>query len=295
MILVFGSINVDVVVPVPHLPAAGETVLGGDFSLLPGGKGANQAAAARRAGAEVVMAGAVGSDSFARVALGGLERAGVETGLVHVAERPTGCALIMVGQSGENLIAVASGANRAVCAEQVPDDWLGPRTLVLAQGEIPFAETEKLMRRARARGGSCVLNLAPAFALDPALLPELDLLVANEGESARLGWPPREAARRLRLGLVITRGAAGAEAHLADGSVLAVPALPVNAVDTTGAGDTFVGVLAAGLDAGLPFALALRRASAAAGLACLAPGAQAAMPDQEAIDEALARLPSPAR
>ena len=295
MILVFGSINVDVVVPVPHLPAAGETVLGGDFALLPGGKGANQAVAARRAGAEVVMAGAVGTDSFAPVALGGLERAGVETGLVRIVEQPTGCALIMVGENGENLIAVASGANRAVRADQVPDDRLGPRVMVLAQGEVPFEETLALMRRARARGGSCLLNLAPAFALDPALLGELDLLVANAGEAARLDLPPAEAARRLRLGLVITRGAAGAEAHLAVGSVLAVPALPVNAVDTTGAGDTFVGVLAAGLDAGLPFALALRRASAAAGLACLAQGAQAAMPDQEAIDEALARLPSPAR
>jgi ribokinase len=292
VILVFGSINVDVVVPVPHLPAAGETVLGGDFALLPGGKGANQAVAARRAGAEVVMAGAVGSDAFARVALGGLERAGVAASLVRVAERPTGCALIMVGEGGENLIAVASGANRAVRADQVPDDRLGPRVMVLAQGEVPFEETLTLLRRARARGGSCLLNLAPAFALDPALLGELDLLVANAGEAARLDLLPAEAARHLRLGLVITRGAAGAEAHLADGSSLAVPALPVSAVDTTGAGDTFVGVLAAGLDAGLPFALALRRASAAAGLSCLAQGAQAAMPDAAAIEEATARLPS---
>jgi ribokinase len=291
VILVFGSINADVVVPVPHLPAAGETVLGGDFSLLPGGKGANQAVAARRAGAEVVMAGAVGSDAFAAVALGGLERAGVDTGLVHVAEAATGCALIMVGEGGENLIAVASGANRAVRAAQVPDAWLGPQVMVLAQGEVPFAETLMLMRRARARGGRCLLNLAPAFALDPALLSELDLLVANEGEAARLGLPPAAAARRLRLGLVITRGAAGADAYLADGAPRTVPALPIEAIDTTGAGDTFVGVLAAGVDAGLPFALALRRASAAAGLSCLARGAQAAMPDAAAIERALGRLP----
>lgn len=292
MILVFGSINADVIVPVPHLPIAGETVPGGDFSLLPGGKGANQAVAARRAGAEVAMAGAVGNDVFAEVALKGLRESGVETGLVRVAEQPTGVALIMVADGGENLIAVASGANRAVRAAEVPDARLGPDITVLAQGEVPFAETLALVRRARARGGRCVLNLAPAFALDPVLLPEFDLLIANEGEAARLSLPARAAARRLRRGLVITRGAAGAQAYLADGSSLTVPALPINAVDTTGAGDTFVGVLAAGLDAGLPFAVALRRASAAAALACLAQGAQAAMPDQAAIAEATARLPA---
>lgn len=292
MILVFGSINVDVVVPVPHLPTAGETVLGGDFSLLPGGKGANQAVAARRAGAEVALAGAVGGDAFAAVALKGLQESGVETGLVRRVRQPTGVALIMVGEDGENLIAVASGANRAVRAAEVPDDRLGPQTLILAQGEVPFAETRALVRRTRAQGGRCVLNLAPAFALDPEVLPELDLVVANAGEAARLGPEPRAAAERLRLGLVITRGAAGAEAHLADGSSLTIPALPVNAVDTTGAGDTFVGVLAAGLDAGLPLAPALRRASAAAALACLARGAQAAMPDRGAIDAAAARLPA---
>jgi ribokinase len=122
-------------------------------------------------------------------------------------------------------------------------------------------------------------------------LSELDILIANEIEAAQLGT---EAARRLRRGLVVTRGAAGAETWLPDGSHLAVPVLPVAPIDTTGAGDTFVGVLAAGLDMGLPLDHALRRASAAAGLACLARGAQAAMPDAAAIDEATARLPSPA-
>jgi ribokinase len=290
VILVFGSINVDVVVPVPHLPAAGETVLGGDYALLPGGKGANQALAARRAGAEVRLAGAVGADSFAAVALAGLKRDGVDTGLVRVVDTPTGCALIMVGADGENLIAVASGANQSVRADQVPDALLGPRTLVVAQMEVPFAETQALIRRARARGGGCLLNLAPALPIDPAVLPDLDLVVANAGEAARLG---PEVARQLRRGLVITRGAAGAEAHLADGSSLAVPALPVDAVDTTGAGDTFVGVLAAALDAGLTLDRALPRASAAAGLSCLARGAQAAMPDVAAIEAAAARLVSP--
>src|SRR5215470_896956 len=120
MILVFGSINVDVVVPVPHLPRPGETVLGGDYAILPGGKGANQAFAARRAGASVMLAGAVGDDDFATVALAGLLREGVDLGLVRRVERPTGCASIMVGADGDNLIAVASGANVDVRADAVP-------------------------------------------------------------------------------------------------------------------------------------------------------------------------------
>jgi ribokinase len=278
---------------VPFLPAAGETVLGGDYALLPGGKGANQALAARRSGAEVALAGAVGPDSFAAVALAGLERGGVDLALVRAVETPTGCALIMVGEGGENLIAVASGANREVRADQVPDALLGPQTLVLAQMEVPFAETYALIRRTRARGGSCLLNLAPALPLDPAVLPELDILVANESEAARSGPEPGVTARRLRRGLVVTRGPAGATAYLPDGSSLAVPALPIAAVDTTGAGDTFAGVLAAGLDSGLSLESALRRASAAAGLACLAQGAQTAMPDAAAIDAAAARLTGP--
>ena len=141
MILVFGSINVDVIVPVPHLPQPGETVLGGDYAVLPGGKGANQAMAACRAGADVVMAGAVGRDGFAATALDPLSRAGIDTRLVRAVDRPTGCAAIMVGESGENIIAVASGANAAVRCGQVPGAMLGPQTLLVAQMEVPPGET----------------------------------------------------------------------------------------------------------------------------------------------------------
>jgi ribokinase len=291
MILIFGSINVDVIVPVPHLPRPGETVLGGDYVLLPGGKGANQAMAARRAGAEVVMAGAVGHDGFAAVALDPLHRAGIDTRLVRTVERPTGCAAIMVSDAGENMIAVASGANVAVRCDFVPDERLGPGTLLVAQMEVPPAETAAMIRRVRARGGRCVLNLAPALPIDAELLRDIDLLVANEGEAASLGADPARVAGRLRQGLVVTRGAAGAIAYLADGRTLPAPALPIVPVDTTGAGDTFVGVLAAALDRGMPFETALPRACVAAGLACLARGAQTAMPDAAAIDAAMARLP----
>jgi ribokinase len=291
VILVFGSINIDVLVPVSRLPAAGETVLGGDYALLPGGKGANQALAARRAGADIAMVGAVGTDGFASLALENLQREGVDLALVQRAERPTGCALIIVGEAGENLIAVASGANHAAVAETVSDARLGPDILLLCQMEVPAAENWALIRRARAAGARIVLNLAPAAPVDEAALGAIDLLVANRGEAASLGIPPAELARRLRHGLVVTKGGDGATAYLLDGGRLEVPALPIEPVDTTGAGDTFAGVLAAGLDQGLALEPALRRASAAAGLACLARGAQTAMPDRSAIDAAAARLP----
>src|SRR5215469_7023999 len=128
MIVVFGSINVDLTVPLPRLPRPGETVLGGKYALLPGGKGANQALAARRAGAEVVLAGAVGTDSFAGTALELLRRDGVDTRLVRIVEQPTGCAAIMVSREGENMIAVAPGANASARSDQVPDDLLNPGT-----------------------------------------------------------------------------------------------------------------------------------------------------------------------
>lgn len=290
MILVFGSINVDLICPVPDLPQPGETVLGGDYALLPGGKGANQALAARRAGSEVVLAGAIGRDAFASIALSLLRGDGVDTRLVRELDLPTGCAAIMVSAAGENAIAVSPGANSQVRSDWVSDELLDVGTIVVAQMEVPAGETAALIRRTRSRGARCLLNLAPALPLDPGLLPEVDLLVANELEAATLGDDAAGLARRLGSGLVVTRGAAGALAFLADGGRLEIPALPVDPVDTTGAGDTFVGVLAAALDLGSILGEALPRASAAAGLACLARGAQSAMPHAAAIDAAVRGL-----
>ena len=292
MVIIFGSINVDVTIPGPSLPQPGETVLGGDCRLVPGGKGANQALAARRAGARVVLAGAIGSDFFGEVALGQLRRDGVDTRLVHVVEAPTGCAAIMVSAAGENMIAVAPGANAHVRSDQVTNDVIDAETILVAQAEVPLAETGALIRRVRARGGTTLLNLAPALPFDPGLYSEIDLLVANEREAAAVGGDPEKLARRFRRALVITRGGAGAIAFLADGSRLEVPAMRIEPVDTTGAGDTFVGVLAAALDAGSELGPALRRASAAAGLSCLAYGAQSGMPERAAIDAAIGELPS---
>ena len=290
VILVFGSINVDLIVPVPQLPKPGETVLGGAYSLLPGGKGANQAVAARRAGATVKLAGAVGTDSFADIALDPLRREGVDIHLVRLVEQPTGCAAIMVSAEGENAIAVAPGANASVRADQVPDELLGPDIILVAQMEVPSDQTGMLVARVSARGGRTLLNLAPALPIDPAFLSYVDLVVANEGEAAMIASEPTQLAYLPRRGFVVTRGAAGAVAFLRGGKKIEVPALPIEPVDTTGAGDTFVGVLAAALDLGSILEMALRRANTAAGLACLARGAQSAMPDAGAIDAAIARL-----
>ena len=290
MLLTFGSINVDLIVPVQNLPQPGETVLGTDYSLLPGGKGANQALAARRAGSEVLLAGAVGSDQFAEVALNLLRRAGVDVHLVRVVELPTGCAAIMVSDTGENAIAVAPGANASVHANQIPDELLDAKTVLIAQMEVPPAESEMLIRRVRKRGGRCLLNLAPALQFDLGLLPEIDLLVANEHEAATLGPDLARVGRALRQALIVTRGARGAAAFLADGSSLDVPALAVAPVDTTGAGDAFTGVLGANIDQGFSLAEALSRASVAGALTCLAYGAQSALPDKAAIDRALSSL-----
>jgi ribokinase len=288
MIVVFGSINLDLIFPVTHLPAPGETVLGGDYTIAPGGKGANQALAARRAGSEVTMIGAVGRDGFAGSALALLSRNKVDLSLVATTERPTGCAAIAVDPRGENLIAVACGANLDVVAARVPDRLLGPETTLVLQREISIGENAILIERARARNTRIVLSLAPAGPLAPARIDDIDIIIANEGEAATLGI---DAARGTRQALVVTRGAAGAFAYLPDGGRIAVPALSIAPIDTTGAGDTFAGALAAGLDQGLALDDALRRASAAAALTCLAVGAQSAMPDRTDIDTAIKRLP----
>jgi ribokinase len=290
MILVFGSINVDLIVPVPHLPQPGETVLGGAYALLPGGKGANQALAARRTGSKVMLAGAVGRDPFAAIALDLLRSDGVDTHLVRSLDLPTGCAAIMVSAPGENAIAVSPGANLGIRSDWVCDELLDANTILIAQMEVPFAETAAMIHRVRRRGGRCLLNLAPGLPLNLELLPEIDLLVANEHEAASMGMDPERVARRLQHGIVVTRGAAGATAFLADGTGLDVPALAVDPVDTTGAGDTFVGVLAATIDLSCTFEIALARASAAAGLACHAYGAQTAMPYAASIEAAARSL-----
>jgi len=299
MIHVFGSLNVDLVVPVEHLPKAGETVLGKSYRIVAGGKGANQALAARRAGAEVRMIGAVGRDGFAGTALADLERDGVDVGAVARVAAPTGAAFIGVDRGGENQIIVASGANLEISAAQAaPDAWKRGDTLLL-QMEVPLAQNEVVAERAKRDGLRTLLNLAPALPASPRLLGAVDWLVVNEIEvvtvAAALGGPglgPEAAARHLGdrgIATLVTLGSAGAVAF--EGPCgWEIGALKIKPVDTTGAGDAFVGVFGAMLDEGLAAPDAMRWASVAAGLACLVEGAQPSLPARSAIGGRLAEL-----
>jgi ribokinase len=291
-VLVFGSANADLVFQVPELPAPGRTVLGDAYRALPGGKGANQAVAAARDGARTAFAGAVGRDALAATALATLRAAGVDCARVAETDAPTGCAAICVDPAGRNQIAVAAGANALARAAQVEDAALTPATVLLAQMEVPAAETAALVLRARARGARVLLNLAPPAEIAPEVLRAVDLLVVNEHEAAwlaaRLGTAAEAATLRAALGVTVavTRGEAGAEAATEEG-VLRVPAFAVAATDTTGAGDGWCGVLAAALDRALPLRAAMLRASAAAALCCTRPGAASAMPAAAEIDALL--------
>lgn len=283
MLVVFGSINLDLIFPLAALPGAGETVLAPDIRIEPGGKGANQALAAARDGTRVALAGAVGRDPLAAAALALLRAEGVDLSRMREADQATGCAAIFVDRAGRNAIGVGSGANLAARADQVEDTLLAPATTVVLQMEVAAAETATLIRRARARGARVVLNLAPAAPLDPDALRALDVLVVNEVEAgwlaARLGCAPEAEALRAALGVTVVRTLGGQGAEAAHpGGLLRACAHRVSAVDTTGAGDCFTGVLAAALDRDASLPAALARATAAAALCCTRPGSQATMP-----------------
>jgi ribokinase len=299
MLLVFGSLNADLLFKVPRLPRPGETVLAPDYELAAGGKGANQAAAAAKAGARVRMVGHLGADSFGAFARGVLERAGVDCAGVATSTRATAIAVIGIDHAAENQIMVASGANLDTHPGQVEDADLAPGVTVLCQNEIDPAATFALLGRAKAKGARTILNLAPASAVAPDVLEALDVLVVNEIEASMAtgragGEDPaglaRELAGRHGLTCVVTLGGSGALA-IGPGEALRIGALPIMPVDTTGAGDAFVGVLAAALDEHQSLRAALRRASVAAGLACLQIGAQTSQPLAAEIAARLADLP----
>ncbi len=300
MILVFGSINLDMVYALDTLPTPGQTVIGRSAAVHPGGKGANQAVAAARDGAAVAMAGAVGRDAMADAALAGLVEAGVDLSRVSRVDEPTGTAAVCVDRHGQNQIAVATGANALARADQVADDDLGPGTTLVLQMEVDAGETAALIRRARARGARIILNLAPAMPVADDALGMVDWLVVNTEESAWLGEHIGAAAGAaslqagLGMGVVRTRSVQGVELATASGTLL-LPAIPVQAKDATGAGDCFVGVFAAALDGGANEADAMRRANVAAALSCTRAGSQTSLPLADETDAALPGSPQPTR
>jgi ribokinase len=288
-VIVVGSINLDLVVTIDHLPAAGETVTGGRYAQHHGGKGANQAVAAARLDARVSFIGAVGDDAFgvdARDALAS-ERVDVED-LVTVPGVPTGVAMILVDEAGENCIAVASGANHALSAAHVEAALARLRPTsgdaVLVSHEIPTGTARVALRLGRDAGASTILNPAPADGLDAETVGLADILTPNRGESAILaanGLPPGPVT-------LVSHGADGARLRTQEGET-AIPAPRVTAVDTVGAGDALNGALAAGLAAGYPLVEAARRAVVAAGLAVTRPGARGGMPTAGDLEAALRR------
>ena len=292
MILVFGSVNLDLVAQVPRLPAPGETLAGTSFAALPGGKGANQALAARRAGSLVALAAAVGRDAFAGPATAGLVAAGVDMTAVAMVDAPTGVALIHIDARGENAITVIAGANARADASCIDAARWSQTTTLLLQLEIPMPAVIVAARDARARGIRVVLNAAPMQPLSPTLLAATDILIVNEIEAATLAVAlainadahtlAGALARRLDIAIVLTLGAHGAIAMVGGIHLHARPP-PITVVDSTGAGDAFAGGLAAALDRGAPWPQALVEAVAAGSLACSSVGAQSALADAAKI------------
>lgn len=289
-VLVAGSANLDFVVRAAHVPAPGETVLGQGFATYPGGKGANQAVACARAGAPTRLLAAFGDDAYAAPIEASLRAAGVELQALRIADRATGTAFICVSDDGENAITVAPGANAALRPEHLPD--LRGVGHLLLQLETPLATVEAWAVAARTAGVRVILNAAPAQALPERLLAAVDVLVVNEGELAAVtGVHDDLEAALAHLNtpwVIVTLGARGCCARIGD-DFLHQAAYPVRAVDTTAAGDTFCGTLAAALAAGEDGAAALRRASAASALACTRAGAQSSVPGRDEVDALLAR------
>ncbi|MCF2540094.1 ribokinase [Streptomyces sp. FB2] len=290
-IVVLGSTNMDLVTYVEKAPQRGETVTGREFRTIPGGKGANQATAAARAGGDVLMIGAVGNDTYGAQLRSALEHSGVDTDDLRTVEGTSGTAHIVVDDEGGNAIVVIPGANATLDHLSPGDEGvIADADTLLLQLEIPLPAVLAGARAARRHGVRTVLTPSPARPLPDELLGAIDLIVPNEHEAATLTGrtDPREAAGVL-LGLVpevvVTLGASGSLYAARGAEPLTVPALKVTAVDSTGAGDTFVGALAVALGEGRPMPDALAWASCAAALSVQREGATVSMPYRPEIDE----------
>jgi len=297
-ITVVGSINMDLVVRAPHIPAPGETVLGSGFGVFPGGKGANQAVATARQGAEVTFIGRVGGDAFGRELLDSLVAEGIQTQYIGVEDSTaSGVALITLDAAGQNSIVVAPGANHVLSPEhiQAADASFAGADLLLLQLETPLETVVAAAEGAKTHGVKVVLNPAPAQPLPEALLKIVDVLIPNESEAALLTGLPVEtlegaetAARKLlKLGVrwvVVTLGARGALLVSGDRPAIHVLSYPVEVVDTTAAGDSFVGAFSVALAEGSPLEAAVRRGCAAGALAATRLGAQPSIPTKAEVD-----------
>ena len=288
--MVLGSANIDLVYSVEEVPALGETVLATGQARHPGGKGLNQAVAAARAGARTAFIGAVGDDPGGVELVAVLRDCGIDTTLLRTVEGATGTALITVQRDGNNTIVVAAGANGTINELTVAArEAVTAASVLVAQLEVPLAVVAQAAEAARSAGTAVVLNAAPAMPLDDALLTLVDVLVVNENEAMTLasGDDPIVAAGTLTdraSTVVVTLGSAGAAVLQRGEQIEELPAIEVQVADTTGAGDTFTGVLAAGLAAGEPVTAAARRAVIAAGISVERHGAVPSIPTRAQID-----------
>jgi ribokinase len=293
MISVFGSANMDLVAYVSEAPKRGETVTGHRFRTVPGGKGANQAIAAARAGAEVSFLGAVGDDGFGAEMRASLSAAGVDVRGLRQVPGPSGIAHIVVDDGGGNSIIVVPGANGTVTGPSGEDLAAIARSrALLLQLELPMEAVVAAARAARIAGVPVILTPAPAQPLPDELLDTVTTIVPNEHEAAAItgvtGVDAALDALLERVGeVVITLGSEGALYGSRSGERLRIPAVEVKAVDTTAAGDTFVGALAVARSEGLTVAEALRFASTAAALSVQREGASTSMPTRRQIEDAL--------
>lgn len=299
MILVFGSINADFFLNVKSLPRPGETVLCPSYTFYPGGKGANQAVAAARLGAEVMFAGSVGKDPYGGQVLKSLRDVGINLNCVNSRGTTTGTAFVVVAEDGENQIVVASGANLETCSNQIKDSDLSLCTHIVLQLEVPLKEIEDIIFRAKAAGCKIILNYAPANVIQPTAIECCDYLIMNEIEANSLFGQKKEVeeyaikfSKRFDAECIITLGPKGSLLATREG-LYKIDALEVEAIDTVGAGDMFVGAFSAGLFKGECTTSSLQRATVASGLACKFNGAQPSLVTPQLVESELQRLPLP--
>lgn len=302
IITVIGSLNMDLVVRTPTMPAAGETLAGTDFHMIPGGKGANQAVAAAQAGAVTRMVGCVGGDAFGPALLESLSQVGVDvTGVHRIQNTSTGFATIIVENGGENRIIIVAGANGKVSSRFIQDQWatIQQSDLILLQHEIPLETVHAVIRKARTSGIRIVLNAAPIYPIPSSILSLVDILIVNEVEAAAMTGlqvvdapSARTAAHKLHqqgaASVIVTLGSTGSVLYNTRFD-LYQPAFILDQVDTTAAGDTFTGSYAASILEGKSPPDALQYASAAAALSVTRLGAQTSIPGRGDVDAFLAQ------
>lgn len=304
-VLVIGSLNMDLVTRCDTLPAAGQTIVGRDFFTAAGGKGANQAVAAAKLGARVRMAGCVGRDDFGTRLIEGLHAAGIDADDVMTVDRPTGTALITVDAAGANTIVVVPGANNACDAVLVERSLARTEApgILLLQHEMPPEANVRAAQLARKAGWFVVLNPAPARPIEPALMRLIDIVIPNASEAAAVTGQPLASLSdaRAAASMLVERGARSAIVTLgADGAVCCdgdgawhCPAVPVAAIDTTAAGDAYIGALAAVLAEGRELVASLGFAAAAAALAVTRLGAQPSLPSRTEVAGFIAQHGTP--